>query len=88
MSTGAKSQGKNPVTNDELKALAQMIAAELQISFKKWLTLKEAMAYAGVKSQDTMRKWIEEGHVYGFKRSGHWIVDRESIDAWYESDRF
>jgi hypothetical protein len=51
------------------------------------MTFKEAMAYAKVKSKTTMLKWINEGYIYGFKRSGEWIIDKESIDDWFLSDK-
>jgi len=34
-----------------------------------------------------MRMWIKKGYIYGFKRSGAWIIDRQSIDDWYSSDK-
>ena len=77
----------------ELEELANIIAKEVDavLSAKavqgRWLTLREAMKYARVKSPNTMKKWIEEGYLYGFKRSGEWIVDRDSIDDWYSSEK-
>ena len=53
----------------------------------RWLTLKEAMEYAKVKSSNTILKWIDEGYIYGHKRSGHWIIDRQSIDDWFLSEK-
>ncbi|NPU86564.1 MAG: helix-turn-helix domain-containing protein [Syntrophaceae bacterium] len=73
--------------------LAAMIAkgVEANIIAKttpgRWMTLKEAMAYAKVKSEDTIRKWINSGYIYAHKRTGQWIVDRESIDDWFSSDK-
>ena len=54
---------------------------------KKWLTLEEAKDYARVKSRNTIMEWVNAGYIYGFKRSGSWIIDRESIDDWYSSER-
>ena len=53
----------------------------------RWLTLKEAMTYAKVKSVNTIKKWIAEGYIYAHKRTGSWIVDRQSIDDWYLADK-
>ena len=77
------------INKPEIDALAETLAGILSIPkpVGRWLTLAEAMAYAKVKSPTTLKKWINEGLIYGFKRSGEWIVDRKSIDAWYSSDR-
>ena len=52
----------------------------------RWPTLKEAMRYSRVKSVNTIKKWITEGHIYAHKRTGSWIVDRQSIDDWFLTD--
>jgi hypothetical protein len=69
--------------------VARMVADRLAAGCApgRWLTLKEAMAYAKVRSRDTMMRWIDQGFIYAFRRSGEWIVDRESIDAWFLSER-
>ena len=77
----------------DIEALAAIVAKEIAANIRataspgRWLTLKEAMAYSKVKSEDTIRKWINNGYIYGHKRSGQWIVDRESIDDWFSSDK-
>ncbi len=81
------------IERSDIEALASKIAKEVGQNILasatpgRWLTLKEAMAYAKVKSEDTIRKWINEGYIYAHKRSGQWIVDRESIDDWFLSDK-
>jgi len=52
----------------------------------KWITLQEACIYAR-RSVNTIKKLIQEVKIYGTKRDGEWIVDRESIDAFYNCDR-
>jgi len=54
----------------------------------RWLTMKEALDYAKVKSVKTLKMWIDKGYIYGHKRTGNWIIDRQSIDDWYSSDNF
>ena len=54
----------------------------------RWLTMSQALDYAKIKSKNTMLKWVKEGLVYGFRRSGTWIIDRDSIDKWYTSELF
>jgi hypothetical protein len=81
------------VTLNDLEDLAEIIAKEVvaiissRASPGRWLTFSEAMKYAKVKSPTTLRKWIDEGFIYAFKRSGVWIVDRESIDDWFTSEK-
>lgn len=76
----------------ELQEIARLVATDIKQDLAmtpgKWLTLKEAMEYARVNSPNTIKDWIKAHRIYGFKRSGSWIVDRDSIDRWYESDRF
>ena len=55
-------------------------------SVSRWLTIKEACEYARIK-RDTLMKWLDEGYIYGSKRSGKWIVDRKSIDNYYNEER-
>ena len=77
----------------QLDKMAEAVAAKVmetlrsELSYGRWLTIKEAMAYAKVKSKTTMFKWIHDGHIYAHKRSGEWIIDRESIDDWFNSER-
>ena len=77
----------------ELEKISQAISAQIleslrvELSYGRWLTVKEAMAYCKVKSKTTMHKWINEGYIYAHKRSGQWIIDRESIDDWFNSER-
>jgi len=81
------------LNHKDLNALAALIAKEVEegvlsrLSPGRWLTLQEAMDYAKVKCPKTFLKWIDRGHIYGFKRSGQWIIDRVSIDDWYGSEK-
>jgi adenylate kinase len=80
------------MNHTEIATIAEIVAREVSakvsaMSTGRWLTLQEAKEYAKVRSDDTIRGWIDKGYIYAFKRSGHYIVDRESIDDWYNSDR-
>jgi hypothetical protein len=68
-----------------LKIVTERMAAESVNG--KWLTVTEAMRYAKVKSRKTILAWINEGLIYAFRRTGSWIIDRESIEKFYNSDR-
>ena len=76
------------MTNTELDILAEKLAAHLagELHVSRWLTVKEACEYAKIK-RDTLMKWVNEGYIYGNKRSGKWIIDRDSIDSYYNSER-
>ena len=80
-------------THDNLEKLAELVAEQVgdivlaNSRRGRWLTLREAMEYAKVKSPNTIKKWIDEGFIYAFKRSGEWIIDRESVDDWYNSEK-
>jgi len=82
------------LNHDDIATLANVIAKEVgavisaQSNSSRWLSLREAMEYAKVKSVNTIKNWINEGYIYGFRRSGEWIIDRESIDDWYESEKY
>jgi hypothetical protein len=81
------------INQQDISAISSMIASQVQadilakLSPGRWLTLREAMDYAKVKSVTTIKAWINEGYIYAHKRSGQWIVDRESIDDWFLSDK-
>ncbi len=80
------------ITHDNIEALAVMVAKkvmeEVQVAETKprWLTLEEAADYARA-SVKKMRTWIEQGYIYGFRRTGKYVIDRESIDKWYNSEK-
>ncbi len=62
---------------EEMKILGSM----------KWLKFSEAMIYARM-SKKTLKKYIDEGEIDALKRGGNWIVDRASIDKFYEDKLF
>ncbi len=81
------------MTHDNISATADIIAKKViemlrvENVYPKWMELNEAIKYAKT-SKNTIKSWIDEGYIYGFKRSGKWIIDRESIDNWYSSENF
>lgn len=81
------------INQQDISAISSMIASQVQadilskLSPGRWLTLREAMDYAKVKSVTTIKEWINSGHIYAHKRTGQWIVDRESIDDWFSQDK-
>ena len=80
------------LTHENIESLAELVAekilsqSRLNQTASRWLKVKEAAEYAKVSRRKLMT-WIDEGYIYGFKRTGEWIVDRESIDQWYSSER-
>lgn len=80
------------IPHENIKEIALIVARQviesvrLESSRPKWLTIEEAAEYAKA-SKNKIQAWIDEGYIYGFKRTGKWIVDRESIDNWYSSEK-
>ena len=74
------------LTHNDINNIAELVAEKIQCNLVsttlgRWLTLDEAMAYAKVKSKNTIKNWLEQGYIKGQKRTGAWIIDRQSIDA-------
>jgi hypothetical protein len=82
-------------TQTEIIAIAEIVAHKVAVRITasmvsgRWLTMKEAKEYAKVKSINTIKKWVNEGHIYGRPRSGRgdWIIDRDSIDQFYLEEK-
>jgi len=80
------------LTNTELDAIAGLLATrivdimESKKTIMRWMTVKQAKEYAGLKSDNTIRKWINEGYIHANKTTGEWRIDRESIDDWLKQD--
>ena len=50
----------------------------------RWLLFSEAMVYARA-SKNTLVAMIKDGRIRATKRGGNWIVDKNSIDEYYEA---
>lgn len=80
------------IDNDQMEALAELVAMKVMETVQvaesqpRWLTMEEATVYAKT-SMRKLRTWVDEGYIYGFKRTGKYVIDRESIDNWYNSER-
>lgn len=71
-----------------LKILAKKLTLKISthiFDVPRWLNIDQACRYADIK-RDTMMEWIDRGYIYAHERSGEWIVDRESIDSFYNQD--
>lgn len=51
----------------------------------RWLSMPKACRYSEM-SKNTLMKCIKNGDIKASKKRGKWIVDRESIDKYYEAD--
>ena len=81
---------------EQIETIAKLVAqqvittvtetVQMENTQPRWLTMEEAVVYAKT-SMRKLRNWVDEGYIYGFKRTGKYIVDRESIDKWYNSER-
>lgn len=68
------------------KTILEKIDCLISIS-QRWLTIKEACLYAKM-SKNTLMKCVRCDEIKATKRGGKWIVDRQSIDAYYEEIEF
>lgn len=81
------------MNSDELELIAIKLYKKMQPhlvnSTPRWLPMAEACKYAGDISWVVMKKLIEQGHVYAkqLTENGKLIVDRETIDAFLDSDK-
>lgn len=78
------------VKHTDIETIAEKISKEIQERFEsplpRWMSLREASGYARVK-RDTLMKWLDQGFIYGTKRTGKWIFDRKSIDDFFNEER-
>ncbi len=56
------------------------------INTAKWLDLQEACLYSCL-SENTLKGLIKAGHIYGKLVGGKWIIDRQTIDDYYDAER-
>lgn len=77
------------LSQTDINTIADMLAEKIMSAkhLGRWLSIDEAMEYARVKSRSTIMVWINSGYIYAHKRTGSWIVDRDSIDKWFLSSR-
>jgi excisionase family DNA binding protein len=80
------------LTQTEIESIADMLAVKIGLILEskkpasRWLTVQQAKEYAAVKSNGTIRRWINEGYIHANKTTGEWRIDRESIDDWLKQD--
>jgi excisionase family DNA binding protein len=81
------------LTNSELDILAGSLAdrilmiIESRKPISRWLTIGQAKEYAKIKSDNTIKKWINEGYIHANRTTGEWRIDRESIDDWLKQPK-
>ena len=54
---------------------------------KKWLSVDEVKSYCGIKSGTTIRKYVDDGSIYGTKLGGKLRIDRDSVDQFLNRNR-
>jgi excisionase family DNA binding protein len=80
------------INHIEFERLCDRIAAQVieslstGLGFDRWLTVEEAQAYTKQRSRNTIKRWIDAGHIYAKKTTGKTLIDRESIDQYLLSD--
>ncbi|MDO8282718.1 MAG: hypothetical protein Q7U10_08900 [Thermodesulfovibrionia bacterium] len=69
----------------QVEKLTKTVTDPRVLASMKWLTMKEAIIYSR-KSKNTLLKYIMKNLIYGDQvEGGDWIVDRESIDRFYNT---
>lgn len=54
---------------------------------QRYLSIRNAAKYSGL-SRKTLYKMLEEGDLNGERTpGGHWRIDRESIDDYFDGDK-
>lgn len=56
------------------------------MSNSDWLSIKEVCLILRVCRQ-TVVALIENGEIYGTKCTGHWLIERSSVDAFLYEDK-
>ena len=69
---------------NEIKALLKLAVDRFSVT-PRWLSIKQAMLYANM-SRNKLKKYIDEGDIYGTRKGGKIFVDRNSIDAFFLDD--
>ena len=71
----------------EVEIIKRLDRIEQMLSgvYRRWLSLKEASEYASLSTKK-LKQLIEAGEIRAKKLDGKWIVDRISIDEFYERD--
>jgi len=74
----------NPI---DIKKISDSIIGQMEdlIVLGRWLSMPKACKYSEM-SKNTLIRCIKNGDIKASKRRGKWIVDRRSIDKYYEAD--
>ena len=63
-----------------------MTPQTLEAPAPRWMDLVRAARYVDLSTK-TLMKYVRLGVIYGTRKGGKWILDRESIDSWLEEDK-
>lgn len=64
-----------------------MTEEELNIIPPRWLSITQAMQYAPALGRKKIVKHIEAGHFDAYLDGGEWVVDRLSMDRYFEKGK-
>lgn len=72
---------------NDIKKISVLITRQIEDLniIGRWLSMPKACKYSEM-SKNTLMKCIKNGDIKASKRRGKWIVDRRSIDKYYEAD--
>lgn len=64
-----------------------MFETELNIISPRWISITQAMQYAPALGRKKIVKHIEKGDFDGCLDGGEWVVDRLSMDRYFEKSK-
>jgi hypothetical protein len=69
---------------EKLSLLEHLVANQCSIA-PRWLSMKDACAYAGKKSRNWMQEKLLSGDIHGYQENnkGNWVIDKTSIDEYF-----
>lgn len=80
-----------PATRGEMTELALLIVKFIQAPaaapiLGKWISMPAAIKLTG-QARNTLRRWIDEGLIYGDKSTGRWRIDLSTVEACFNKGR-
>lgn len=74
-------------TPNDIKKISALIIGQIDDLniMGRWLPMPKACKYSEM-SKNTLMECIKNGDIKASKKRGKWIVDRQSIDKYYEAD--
>jgi Helix-turn-helix domain len=75
------------INPEDIKKISILLIRQIEnlTIFGRWLPISKATRYSEM-SKNTLMECINNGDIKASKKRGKWVVDRKSIDEYYEAD--